>query len=60
MRVEAIVKKGGWFTPNPGFAVGSQKHILLDITPILDGEGEMKDDIFVQAAGILRESTQKK
>jgi hypothetical protein len=34
MRVEAIVKKDGWFIPHPGFAVGKQKHILLDIPPL--------------------------
>jgi len=55
MRVEAIVKKGGWFIPHPGIAVGKQKHILLDITPI--ATGEVSDDAFVQAAGILKKAT---
>jgi len=52
MRVEAIVKKDGWFIPHPGFVVGKQKHILLDITPVV--AGEVSDDAFVQAAGLLK------
>ena len=55
MRVEAIVKKNGWFIPNPGFAVGKQKHILLDITPVTTGE--VSDDAFLQAAGVLKKAT---
>ena len=55
MRVEAIVKKGGWFIPHPGFAVGKQKHILLDITPVTTGD--VSDDVFVQAAGMLKKVT---
>ncbi len=55
MRVEAIVKKGGWFIPHPGFAVGKQKHILLDITPV--AAGDVSDDAFVQAAGMLKKTT---
>ena len=55
MRVEAIVKKGGWFIPHPGIAVGNQKHILLDITPV--ATGEVSDDAFVQAAGMLKKTT---
>jgi len=54
MRVEAIVKKDGWFIPHPGIAIGKQKHILLDITPVVTGE--VSDDAFVQAAGILQKS----
>lgn len=54
MRVEAIVKKSGWFIPNPGFAVGKQKHILLDITPV--ATGNFTDDAFVQAAGLLKKA----
>ena len=53
MRVEAIVKKGGWFIPNPGIAVGTQKHILLDITPVITADVA---DAFVQAAGLLKNS----
>jgi hypothetical protein len=55
MRVEAIVKKDGWFIPNPGFSVGKQKHILLDITLVTSGE--VSDDAFVQAAGMLKSTT---
>jgi len=55
MRVEAIVKKGGWFIPHPDFAVGKQKHILLDITPVTTGE--VSNDAFVQAAGMLKKTT---
>ena len=55
MRVEAIVKKGGWFIPHPGVAIGKQKHILLDITPVTTGE--VSDDAFVQAAGMLKKTT---
>jgi len=55
MRVEAIVKKGGWFIPHPGVAIGKQKHILLDITPVTTGE--VSDDTFVQAAGLLKKTT---
>jgi len=55
MRVEAIVKKGGWFIPNPDFAVGKQKHILLDITPVITEE--VSGDAFVQAAGMLNKTT---
>jgi hypothetical protein len=51
MRVEAIVKKGGLFIPNPGVAVGKQKHILLDITPVTTTD---VTDAFVQAAGLLK------
>lgn len=54
MRVEAIVKKGGWFIPHPGVAIGKQKHILLDVTPVTD---EVSDDAFVQAAGMLKKTT---
>jgi len=54
MRVEAIVKKDGWFIPHPGIAIGKQKHILLDITPVVTGE--VSDDAFVQAAGILQKA----
>jgi hypothetical protein len=54
MRVEAIVKKGGWFIPHPGVAIGNQKHILLDITPVTTAEVE--DDAFVQAAGMLKKA----
>lgn len=54
MRVEAIVKKGGWFIPHPGVAVGKQKHILLDITPVATGEAS--DDVFLQAAGMLKKT----
>ena len=54
MRVEAIVKKGGWFIPNPGFAIGKQKHILLDITPVTTEE--VSNDAFVQAAGMLNKT----
>lgn len=55
MRVEAIVKKDGWFIPHPGIAIGKQKHILLDITPVVTGEES--DDAFVHAAGILKKAT---
>lgn len=55
MRVEAIVKKDGWFIPHPGFEVGKRKHILLDITPVTTGE--VSDDVFVQAAGMLKKTT---
>ena len=55
MRVEAIVKKDGWFIPHPGIAVGKQKHILLDITPV--AVEEISDDAFVQAAGMLKKTT---
>lgn len=55
MRVEAIVKKNGWFIPRPGFAVGNQKHILLDITPVTTEE--VSDDAFLQAAGMLKKTT---
>ena len=55
MRVEAIVKKGGWFIPNPGLTIGKQKHILLDITPVTTEE--VSSDTFVQAAGILKKAT---
>lgn len=55
MRVEAIVKKGGWFIPHPNILVGNQKHILLDITPVTTEE--VSDDAFVQAAGMLKKST---
>ena len=55
MRVEAIVKKNGWFIPHPGFAVGKQKYILLDITPVTTGD--VSDDVFVQAAGMLKKAT---
>lgn len=55
MRVEAIVKKDGWFIPHPGLAVGKGKHILLDITPVVTGD--VSDDAFVQAAGILKKAT---
>lgn len=54
MRVEAIVKKSGWFIPNPGIAVGKEKHILLDITPVTTGNGS--DDVFVQTAGMLKKA----
>lgn len=52
MRVEAIVKKDGWFIPHPGISVGKKKHILLDITPVVSGENN--GDAFVQAAGMLK------
>lgn len=55
MRVEAIVKKGGWFIPRPSVEIGKQKHILLDITPVTTGE--VSDDAFVQAAGMLKKAT---
>ncbi|MEI6826235.1 MAG: hypothetical protein WCK54_11605 [Desulfuromonadales bacterium] len=55
MRVEAIVKKGGWFIPHPGVEIGTQKHILLDITPVTTEN--LSDDVFVQAAGILKKTT---
>ena len=55
MRVEAIVKKGGWFIPSPGFAVGKQKHIILDITPVVTED--ISGDVFVQAAGMLKKTT---
>ena len=55
MRVEAIVKKGGWFIPHPGIEIGDQKHILLDITPVTTDE--VSDDAFVQAAGMLKKTT---
>jgi len=55
MRVEAIVKKGGWFIPNPGIAVGKQKHILLDITPV--AIEDVSGDAFAQAAGMLKKAT---
>lgn len=55
MRVEAIVKKDGWFIPIPGFAVGKQKHILLDVTPVTTEE--VSNDAFMQAAGILKKTT---
>jgi len=55
MRVEAIVKKGGWFIPNPGLTFGNQKHILLDITPVTTEE--VSSDAFVQAAGMLKKAT---
>lgn len=55
MQVEAIIKKGGWFIPHPGLAVGKEKHILLDITPVV--AGEVSDDAFVQAAGMLKKTT---
>ena len=54
MRVEAIVKKSGLFIPNPGIAVGRQKQILLDITPVIP-ENRQKD-AFMQAAGILKKT----
>lgn len=54
MRVEAIVKKGGLFIPSPGFAVGKQKHILLDITPVTTED--VSGDAFVQAAGMLKKA----
>ena len=52
MRVEAIVKKGGWFIPHPGVEIGTQKHILLDITPVTTEN--LSDGVFVQAAGVCR------
>ena len=55
MRVEAIIKEGGLFIPNPGFTVGKQKFILLDITPVI--EEDVSGDAFVQAAGILKGAT---
>ena len=55
MRVEAIVKKGGWFIPHPGVEIGKQKHILLDITPVTTGN--LSEDVFVQAAGMLKKAT---
>lgn len=55
MRVEAIVKKGGLFIPHPGVALGSQKHILLDITPVVTDDAP--GDIFLQAAGLLKKTT---
>ncbi len=54
MRVEAIVKKGGWFIPSPGFAVGKQKHILLDVTPV--ATEDISGDAFLQAAGMLKKT----
>jgi hypothetical protein len=55
MRVEAIVKKDGWFIPHPGLTVGKGKRILLDITPVITGE--VSDDAFMQAAGIIKKAT---
>lgn len=55
MRVEAIVKKDGWFIPHPGITIGKQKHILLDITPV--STNEISEDAFVQAAGMLKKAT---
>jgi len=55
MRVEAIVKKDGWFIPRPGITVGKEKRILLDITPV--SKGEASDDAFMQAAGIIKKLT---
>jgi len=55
MRVEAIVKKGGWFIPHPGLTFGKQKHILLNITPVTTEE--VPNDAFVQAAGMLKKTT---
>jgi len=52
MRVEAIVKKGGLFIPYPGVTPGKQKHILLDITPVVTDDSP--GDVFLQAAGILK------
>ncbi len=54
MRVEAIVKKSGWFIPNPGIPVGRQKQILLDITPVIPENNQ--NDAFIQAAGILKKT----
>ena len=54
MRVEAIVKKKGWFIPNPSIATGKQKHILLDITPVTTAQES--DDAFIQAAGMLKKT----
>ncbi len=54
MRVEAIVKKGGWFIPHPGIKIGNQKQILLDITPVF--AGDISDDVFMQAAGMLKKN----
>lgn len=51
MRVEAIVKEGGLFIPNPGIAFGRKKHIFLDITTVISPP---TSDAFVQAAGLLK------
>lgn len=53
MRVEAIVKKGGLFIPNPGISTGKLKQILIDIQPV-----SARDEIdpFAAAAGILQTS----
>lgn len=51
MRVEAIVKEGGLFIPNPGIFLGRKKHIFLDITPVTSSA---PTDAFVQAAGLLK------
>lgn len=51
MRVEAIVKKGGLFIPNPGIPTGSMKQILIDIQPVLPSTS---NDPFEKAAGILK------
>jgi len=53
--VAILFKKGDWFIPHPDFAVGKQKHILLDITPVTTGD--VSDDVFVQAAGMLKKAT---
>lgn len=50
MRVEAIVKKSGLFIPSPGFPLGKQKQILVDIVPV---PAATEADPFVQAAGLL-------
>lgn len=46
------MKKDGWFIPHPGVAIGNQKHILLDVTPV--STTDVADDPFVQAAGMLK------
>ena len=54
MRVEAIVRKNGLFIPNPGFYVGKQKNILVDLNLV---SSEDESDSFIQAAGILKNTT---
>jgi hypothetical protein len=51
MRVEAIVKKGGLFIPNPGIPTGNMKQILIDIQPVTPLS---PNDPFETAAGLLK------
>lgn len=50
MQVEAIVKDNGLFIPNPGFPLGKQRQILVEIRPIV---ADAPSDPFVKAAGLL-------